>query len=173
MKLFCLFFLVRRRGKPSHWTFRLVQFTNQTEKHKLNSVATCWHQWSKKVRAHPAPLICSSLYDNTLPLSLPKSLSLKPMFSLFFLLSQSHVCVVPPPYPPVDAPTLSAQMWCPPSDQLQLGCAQESDIIITGEDRDRDRRPPIAAGTAKNSRKIRRKRKKRLNEYLKKKKKKD
>lgn len=64
------------------------------------------------------------------------------MSSLFFLLSQSHVCIVPPPPPPsspVDAPTLSVQMWCPPSDQLQLGCARESDIIITGGQRQRQR----------------------------------
>lgn len=117
----------------------------------VNSVATCWHQWSKKVRAHPAPLICSSLSDNTLPLSLPSSLNPFLSFSFppdtqLFLFIQSHICLICQPHSPLFlfsllplcglSPPFSANVWCPPSDQLQFGRAGESDIIITGQERD-------------------------------------
>lgn len=36
----------------------------------------------------------------------------------------------------VDLHTLSAHVWCPPSDQLQLGRAGESDINNIGQERD-------------------------------------
>lgn len=36
---------------------------------------------------------------------------------------------------PWGLPTLSAHVWCPPIDQLQLGRAGQSDIITTGQER--------------------------------------
>lgn len=104
------------------------------------------------MRAHPAPLICSSLSDNTLPLSLPSFLnpffflSLFPPNTQLFLFIQSHICLICQPHSPLFlfsllpfcglSPPFSANVWCPPSDQQQFGRAGESDIITTGQERD-------------------------------------
>lgn len=57
------------------------QPTKQKNAQTENHLSARWHQWSKKVKAHPAPLFCSFISDNTLPLFLLFS---KPTTHLFF-----------------------------------------------------------------------------------------
>lgn len=77
--------------------------------------------------------------DNTLPLLIPPP---PPSNTQRNLLIQFHMCPSPTlhfhPLPALkDYSTLSAHVWPPPSVQLQLGRAGESDISTTGKETDK------------------------------------
>lgn len=120
-----------------------------------------------------APHLFLSFWQH--PSSLPPLIS-SPTDHLFFsfsflptlsslLLSQSHICLIrqprspspfSPSFPLVDVPTLSAHVWCPPSDQLQLGRAGENNIVTTGLDGDSSPLPvPTCANTFQETGEIR------------------
>lgn len=117
----------------------------QRQTKTVNSVTACWHQWSKKVRAHPAPLICFLTTpflspSHTLLTHSPRlSLFLPTLDSSFFSFNPTFVLSVKPHTHSLflslsfllwTSPPFAAHVWCPPSDPLQLGGASESDIII-------------------------------------------
>lgn len=73
------------------------QKTPNRETQTVNSVLTCWHQWSKKVRAHPEPLMCVFLWQHPSSTSTHNPFLFSVTFlpkpdSLLFI--QSHICLI-------------------------------------------------------------------------------
>lgn len=125
---------------PSGKKTKKKQPTEQKNAQTENHLSARWHQWSKKVKAHPAPLFCSFISDNTLPLFLLFS---KPtthlFFSFYFLLNLFLLWSIPRVCRPSAAistalprgfPTLSANACCSSRDWLQPDGAHKNDIPL-------------------------------------------